>query len=400
MRVLSSAEPPPTASLRRDPWRLFFPLGLLLAWVGVLHWLLYALGAIAEYRAVFHATAQIQGFMTCIAAGFLFTFVPRRTGTAPPGAWEMAAAAAGSMSATAAAWWSAFALAQALWIAGALALAVFVARRLLSPGAPERVPGVFVWVPLALLAGVASAALVAVAAILGPREEPELWLMGRGALYQGMVTALVVGVGGTLLPSLTRGEPAPAPRPADARTRLLQGAAAALFLGSFPLEVYAAPRLGMALRGLVAGAALVSAARLWRPPTAPGLHRRFVWIAAWLLPAGYALAAARPDLRSAALHVVFIGSFALLALSVSLHVALSHGGRPERLAEPMWQVRALGLFLLGAVIFRLLAGIDAARLRPWLGCAAASFLLATLAWAALVLPAIRAAGAAAPTRRT
>lgn len=375
--------------LSRDPWRLFFPLGVALAWAGVLHWLLYAVGATPEYRSVFHSTAQIQGFLTCLAAGFLLTFVPRRTGTAPALRWEVAAAAAGPVLATLAAWWERWALAQAFWLAGALAVAAFVVRRLLEPGASRRVPGVFVWVPVALVAGAAGAALVAAAAVLGPQEEPELWLLGRGVLLQGMVTALVVGVGGTLLPTLTRGIPPPEGQPGEAKP--VQAAAAALFFASFPLEAYGAPRLGFALRALVAGGALVLAARLWRPPTVPGLHRRLVWIAAWVLPSGYALAAAAPELRSAALHVTFIGSFAVLGLSVSLHVALSHGGRPELLGRRPWPVWGMGALLLGAAAFRLFAGLDPDRLRLWLGCASASFLLATLAWAALVLPATMAA---------
>jgi hypothetical protein len=65
---------------RAEPYRILFPLGALLAWAGVLHWLLLATGATDEYRSTFHAIAQIQGLMTCFAVGFLFTFIPRRTG--------------------------------------------------------------------------------------------------------------------------------------------------------------------------------------------------------------------------------------------------------------------------------------------------------------------------------
>ena len=36
--LLSAAHP-----IRRDPYKLFFPLGALLSWAGVLHWLLHAL---------------------------------------------------------------------------------------------------------------------------------------------------------------------------------------------------------------------------------------------------------------------------------------------------------------------------------------------------------------------
>src|SRR5690242_1279298 len=96
--------PASPASLVRDPWRLFFPLGVLLGWTGVLHWFFYAVGLSDAYRAVFHATAQIQGFLTCIAMGFLYTFIPRRTGTSPPSLPEIAAAAATPVAATLAAW--------------------------------------------------------------------------------------------------------------------------------------------------------------------------------------------------------------------------------------------------------------------------------------------------------
>ena len=390
---LAQARAPAAWLDARDPWRVFFPVGVALAWSGVVHWLLFAMGATDRYRSVFHSTAQIQGFLTSMALGFLFTFVPRRTGTAPPSAVEMAAGAAAPVAAAIAAWLDRQALAQALWAAGAFVAIGFVTRRLRSAGGARGLPDVFAWVPLALLCGVVGAALAAAAAALDPHRAPEIWQLGRGLLLQGFPSALVVGVGGTMLPVLTRGEPVPAPAQRSRAGRLAQASAALLFLASFPLEVYLGPRPGFALRAAAAGGALVSAARLWRPPSVPGLHRRLIWIAAWLLPAGYAAAAADSARRSAALHVLFIGAIALMALSVSLHVALSHGGRPERLAGRPWQVWAMGLLLLAALAFRLLAGIDGAHLERWLGPSAACFLLATVAWAWLVFPAIRRAGA-------
>jgi uncharacterized protein involved in response to NO len=393
MRVGAGGERPvPAASLRRDPWRVFFPVGVLLTWAGVLHWFLYAVGVTERYEAVFHATAQIQGFVTCVALGFLFTFIPRRTATPPPSSLELTAGLLAPVATTIAAWQGRLVLAQVLWAGGVAMVTVFVGRRVLTRDAALRVPGVFVWVPVALLAGVVGAALVAVAAALGPQEEPELWRLGRGWLLQGFVTALVVGVGGTMLETLTRGAPRPDVTGHARAGRLGQAAAAVLFLASFPLEVHLSARLGFTIRALVAGGVLVSAARLWRPPSAPGLHRRLIWIAAWSLPLGYLAAAIEPAQRSAALHVVFIGSFALMALSVSLHVALSHGGHPERLARWPWQVWAIGIGLLAAVVFRFLVGFDPARVKIWLAPAAGLFLLATIAWFSLVAPAVRAAG--------
>lgn len=367
---------------------MLFPIGALLAWAAVLHWLLFAVGMTDAYRAVFHATAQIQGFMTSMAVGFLLTFVPRRTGTAPPSRAELLMAAGAPICATVAGWREHWAIAQVLWVSGLLVVALFVLRRLRSPGASRRVPAVFLWVVVAILSGLAGALLVAVAAVLGPHEEPGLWQLGRGLLLQGFMSALVIGVGGTLLPTLLRGEPAPLPAGAPRGERVAQAAAALLFLASFPLEVHVAPRLGLALRAAVAGCTLVGTARLWRLPSVAGLHRWFIWISAWLLPLGFAVAAADPALRVAALHVVFIGSFALMALSVSLHVALSHGGKPEALTRRPWQTWSMGLLLLAAGLSRFMAGVDATQLRSWLGAAAAAFLLATVAWGSLVIPSI------------
>jgi uncharacterized protein involved in response to NO len=384
---------PGRAPLGGDPWRLFFPLAVLLAWAGTLGWLLYGTGATDSYLSVFHATAQVQGFLTCMAAGFLFTFVPRRTGTAPPAAWELFAAAAGPTAAALASWADHWALAQALWGAGAAVVAAFVLRRVVSGTGSGRLPGVFAWVAVAVVAGVASSVLVAVADVLGPHRVPELWQLGRGGLLQGLLGGLVVGVGGTMLPTLTRGaSPPPGPAPWWAG-RLPQVAVALVFFASFPLEVLGDVRAGLLLRAVAGGGTLVGTARLWRPPSLPGLHRWILWTSAWLLPLGWGAAALFPDQRAAALHLVFIGAFGAMALAVSLHVALSHGGRPEQLSASPWQTRALALLLLAALAFRLLSGLDGERMRPWLAAAAASFFLATLAWAALALPAIRAAGA-------
>jgi len=232
---------PSPSALAKDPWRLLFPLGGLLAWAGVLHWLLYSVGATSRYAAVFHATAQIQGFLTCIVSGFLFTFVPRRTGTPPPAAWQLSATAIGVVGATLATWFDWMVVAQLFWMAGVGVLVLFTLRRLLAPGAARRVPGVFMWVPVALLAGVAGSLLVAAAAWAGPANEPLLWRLGRGLLLQGFLTGLVVGVGGTMLPTLTRGQADPSTGTGSGASRLLHAASAVVFLvvGALPIAVAA-----------------------------------------------------------------------------------------------------------------------------------------------------------------
>ena len=39
---------------RAEPFRIFFPLGVVLAWLGVSHWLLYGIGLRATYSCELH----------------------------------------------------------------------------------------------------------------------------------------------------------------------------------------------------------------------------------------------------------------------------------------------------------------------------------------------------------
>ncbi|HSN91138.1 MAG TPA: NnrS family protein [Anaeromyxobacteraceae bacterium] len=386
--------PPPHLAApgwRREPYRLLFPLGAALAVAAVLPFPLRGAGGGA--LGLFHSVAQIEGFLTTFAVGFLFTFLPRRTETSAPDAVEMIAALALPAGAVLCAWVGENALAHGLWLGLVVVVLGFAAPRLGRALARGRVPAVLVWVPVALVAGAAGALLVAGSSLAGASWGPRLWAIGRGLLTQGFVAGLVLGMGGVLLPQLTREAPPGGRADGSQPGRMLWHAlGAAAFYGSFPLEVLVEQRAGVALRALVATLVLVLAARIDRPPSAPGLHRRLAWLAAWLVPAGFWLAALLPRLRTAALHVVFVGGFAQLALAVAAHVVLSHGGRPERLAGSPAALRAMAALLALAFAGRILAGLDLARIPEWLGVAGAAFAGAVLAWAALVAPALRGRG--------
>src|SRR2546430_2367146 len=204
-----SPEPSSAPLWRREPYLLFFPLGALLAWAGVLPWLLFSLGATRlylpmfeaiGYRAAFHPVAQVEGFLTCFAVGFLFTFIPRRTGTAPPAWWQMAVALAAPIVSVVCAWFERWLPAQISWIALIAVLVGFVVPRARRGTRP--IPASFVWVAAGLLMGAAGAVLAGPGAALG---DPPFWLhpARRGLLLPGPFTGLGLGVGGLLFPALT-----------------------------------------------------------------------------------------------------------------------------------------------------------------------------------------------------
>src|SRR5438105_10287329 len=375
---------------RREPYLLLFPLGGLLAWAGVLPWLLFALGATRfylpmfeaiGYRAAFHPIAQVEGFLTCFAVGFLFTFIPRRTGTGPPAWWQMMVALAAPVAAVVFAWFEWWLAAQAAWLALLAVLVGFAARRMAS-GRP--VPASFVWVVAGLSMGTAGSVLAGLGMAL---DEPAFWLhlVGRGLLLQGLFTGLVLGIGGFLLPAVTRGADVIAEHPPRAWAYVVHAVLAAAFAATFFLEHLVSVQLAFALRAAISLAVVIGSLEALQPPTLPGLHRRVARWSVWMLPAGYLWVTVAPEYRRAGLHLVFLGCFTVLVLAVSTQVALSHRERPEPARRAPWQLVVSCGLIAAALVGRALLEVDPPHFHLWLGASAAAFLTATVPWAALTL---------------
>ena len=67
-----------------DPYRIFFPLGIILGAIGVSIWPLYYYGVTEGYSGRAHAFTQTDGFLYAFIVGFLLTAIPRFTGTRTP----------------------------------------------------------------------------------------------------------------------------------------------------------------------------------------------------------------------------------------------------------------------------------------------------------------------------
>ncbi len=369
---------PEVGVLRREPYRLLFPIGILLTWCGVLPWLTNAVWGVPAWPAIFHSIAQVEGFLASFVVGFLFTMIPRRTGTAPPSAWELALGASMPVAITVAVWWHAVALSQLAWLVLLGTLLQFLVRRARRRDAARRPPDAFVWIPMGLGMALFGTLLLG---LYGPLHLDGAWhVLGQGLLVEGLMLSLVVGVGSMLIPLLTRqgsstdGDPE---RPGPRRLHLVAGALLAV---SFAIQAFVDSAFGHGMRAVVVALVLTTSAGILRTPTAPGLHRRLVWLAAWAIPTGYALAALLPATPQIGRHVVFLGGFAWMTLAVGLHVTLAHGGRQDLVHRSPWPVRIMVALLALALVARGLVHADPLRMRWWIGIAAGCYLAATLAW--------------------
>ena len=369
---------------QREPFRLFFPLGVMLAWVGISHWLLYAIGLTGSYSCQLHGLVQVEAFLMSFAVGFLFTALPRRTQGPPPSNFELTGAAVALILTAALMMTGHWIIAQAAYASLFALLAQFALRRFVGGSAARRPPAAFVLIPIGALHGLLGAALIAAA----PALHVLPWTLRLGPLFvqQGVFLCFTVGVGSLILP-LMSGAPPPADlgsSPRESAKALAYAVVGFAFLASFVLEAAGWSRSAPLLRAFVYALG-ITIAGAWRPPRKPGLHRQLAWASIWMTPIGLAAAGLLPDYRVAALHVLFIGGFGLLAFSVATHVSLAHLDLERLAAGRPPAVAVLGICFGLALAARVAADVSHTYF-DHLGWAAACWILGSAVWLGFLGP--------------
>lgn len=387
--TLKSVRPlPPAEKPTLEPYRVLFPLGAACAIAGTLPWLAHALG-LGAWPGMMHAALMVQGFELAFVTGFLLTAMPAFTHGAKCRAWELAGTATGVTLFAALRLAGFEAIAHAAFTL-TLAWAAFAVARRVRLGAaapPEEFALVAVGVALGL-AGGAMQALAAAGWLAEPSPRFALRLVSRG-----MVLALVLGLGGLLVPTFAM-IPDPLRIPGIARAgqrgprRAFLSALALLLGGSFVADALAHHVLGAWLRAVAGSASLLLAWKLWRLPPRPMRIAWTLWASGVLVLVGLVAAAIAPAHEIAAWHVVFVGGYGLLTMSIATRVVVSHGGHPHTDEPIVLGVPALACLAL-ALLARLAGGeVDPSRLHALAG-AGTLFALAWALWLAHVLPRVR-----------
>jgi uncharacterized protein involved in response to NO len=371
---------PPRPGLR-EPFRLFFPLAILLGIVGVAPWLLFWHQSVLVWPGGFHAQVMTQAFVLAAAVGFLGTMIPRKLQAPPMTAGEAATIAAALVAlpvvlATGHA--VAPAVAQLAYVLSFGGTAAFLLRRRRRGASQGALPPSFLFIPLSIGLGLTGAILWALASLV-PDLPPWLGFLGSQMTYQGPLLGLVMAIAPMLVPVIVApsGPPsAPGPR--------FQAAVAVAFAASFPVEAFLGP-WGLLLRGLACGAALYALCPPWARRAKAGLHRGLFRLALGLIPVGLVSAALIPERRVALLHVTFVAGLYLVIVAVSAHVVMLHTGR-DRLADGRpWPLAAAAALALGAAVVRVLADRFWQHYFLLLALASVLWLLSAAAWGFFVV---------------
>lgn len=362
--TLASVKPlPPAEGAALEPYRVLFPLGAGFAIAGVLPWIAAGLGG-APWPGTLHAGLMIQGFELCFVTGFLLTAMPAFTHGAKCRGWELAGAV---VLALAYGLLHAFGQAAAAGAAFALALAftmTAVARRVRFGGAAP--PEEFLLVGLGLLLGVLGGTLQALAGA-GVLTEPTP-RFGLRMVARGMMPAIVLGLGGLLVPTFAMmKDPLAIAGVARAGERLPRRAfvlaiGAAIYY-ALACEAKGAAGLGAWVRAAAGLASTMLAWKLWRAPGRPVRLSWALWAAGWCVALGLLAAAALPAYEVTAWHLVFVGGYGLLTLAIATRVVVSHGG--HEMAEENGVLGATVVAAVGAALVLRLAsdGASPAALR-------------------------------------
>ncbi len=337
----------------QEPFRIFFPLGLVVGIIGLALWPLFFSGALQVYPGWMHSRLMIEGFMGAFIIGFLGTAGPRLLGVAHFTGNELRTLLGLYASSVIAHLSARLPLGDALFFGVLLALVLILSRRFRARD--DLPPPNFVLVGAGLFCGLLGAALVAITSFLG--VSPRLFTFGLLTLSQGFVLLPILGAGVFLFPRFlglpVDTELAELREPSlrwKSKAWLGAGVAAAIVL-SFAVEAAGWLRSAGSLRcaaAVVYGVTQMSAVlKFGRGPVLGQCIRA----ALWMLLLGLLWPVFLPAYRVAGLHLVFIGGFMLTVLAVSTRVMLGHSGQLILCKRPL-------PFLIGAGVL-LVVGLGA-----------------------------------------
>ena len=367
-----------------EPYRVLFPIGIAFALIGAGVWPVTALGWL-PYPGALHRLLMMQGFEHAFVMGFLLTAMPAFTHGPRCHPLELAVGAILALGFGVAALLGARGIAEACFLAAIVLLLSAGLRRIL--GQSRRPPEEFAFVGFGLVLGGAGGALLMAEALGAHAVWPPRFAERLVSL--GMVLSLVIGVGSLLVPTfagLDRPLEIPGLAAAHERRgrRALYAIVMASFLAAFALDAAGRATTGMAVRALAATVMVLWVWKLYRPPRrdVPGF---VLWGSGWMTLLGLWLAAAFPEHSIAALHVTFIGGFALLTLGIATRVVVAHGKHPLETERRVLNALVVVLVAL-ALVERLRAELFPARAVDALADSGLAWLAAWFLWSARALP--------------
>ncbi len=364
------------SSINENPYRLFFPAGLVLGFWGVALWILFFFGRIA-YPGTVHPDVMMGGFLLCFATGFLLTAAPRLTASFPMTkgeAWVFFPLLAAQVAASFVFNKTYFFAAGVLLLAS---LVLFLVRRFRSR--TVRPPDSFMFIGAGLIL-----TIVSLAGLLIDTVSPLPWYLvscAREYFFQGFILFMVIGVGTKLIPMLTGHAAFDLQAGSVTRSRSLSVLLLAFIATFVAGPVF--PREALLVRGVLLAAIFVLYWKILRLPKSRTWQSWGLWVSAWMMGSGVLLSGIYTDYRIHFLHIYFISGLGLLTLMIATRVTLAHGGHGLQLESRSKTLPAVIILILMAAAARAAAGFVHTSYLDHLLYASLIWCAALLLWASV-----------------
>lgn len=365
-----------------EPFRIFFPAGLLLGITGVALWPAYYAGWITVYPGTSHARLMIEGFMGSFIIGFLGTAGPRITSTSPFSRGAILTLLTLNLLAAGLHFGGADCGGDVLFTICVATLLVLIGKRFVRR--KDSPPPNFALVALGLLNGLVGALLLAA---FQNKLYTASYRLGAMFLEEGFVLLPILGIAPFLLPRLLNMQLPDVPEsrafPPGWKQRAAFAAATGLIVDlTFVLESL---RLTLFAPWLRLGAILIYLL-VMMPSGTRSFLADCLRVGSGTIVIGIGCEALWPLYRVGALHIVFISGFSFIAMTVGIRVVFGHSGNAHlfRKRLPFFIVAASLIFL--AALSRYVADLAPPARTIHLLAAAICWLLAALIWSIKVLP--------------
>lgn len=332
-----------------EPYRFFFPLGILYLLCGVLIWLPQIWNP-SDYPVNLHRFLVLNGFGASFIGGFLMTAVPKFSKTFPARNFEVITFFLMTLCGVI---FAHLDMEEWTFYVSALQVVIilfFLFSRIFKR--KENPPYSFVFIFVGLFLWFFSA----LASVFWDNEA------FKRIHYEGAIAAIILGVGSRLIPgilghveivSAQRGQYENL-KPLLATVPLHFGALIFSFVGSYLLTYPA----GDFIRAIVV---LIIAMIYWKLYQLPKLKTALtysIWSSSWLIVIGFLLKALWDEGGIHAAHAFFINGIVLMSILIATRVLQSHGPQDKNLEN--WK----GLYVVSFFIFVSAATRVSAYLMP------------------------------------
>lgn len=366
-----------------EPFRVFFPVGVVLGIIGVMLWPLYEWGLVSLYPSLMHARVLILGFVGLFVLGFMGTAFPRLLGIKGFGAIPVFGGLffhlLGQLFYLRNQIFSGEVCSLVLWSL----VIIFIFKGLLKR--KDMPPPGFVLV----VAGLSCLWLSLFLTVLGGVG---VWapswgfVISRVFLYEAFPTLLILGVAPYFFPKILGGpnhHEFEESRTPDRRWKQL--AIRAGFAAVFLLAGYITKTKDSVLGSIVVSFVLVT--YMWvEVPLRPHSQEQQGSLAFGLLVGmlgillGSIGPALFPQFRIGVFHLLMVGGVSLILMIVSTRVVHGHGGAVPRSTGSKWWIRLIWILLPAAGLTRLSADVMPATRSSHFVYAALLFVVCALIW--------------------